>query len=152
MPNIARSHRLRIGRRSLANQIYHVTTATRDRMPYFEGFHVGRKVIRTVYSESSTEANTLALMVMPDHIHWMVQLPKGASLGGIVGTAKSKSADAVNDYLGRVGPVWQKGYYDRALRSDEDVVSVARYIIGNPIRAGIARSVGEYPLWDAVWV
>ena len=113
---------------------------------------MGRRVIRTVCSESTTEAETLALIVMPDHIHWMLQLPKGASLGGTVGTAKSNSATAVNDYLGRFGPVWQKGYYDRALRSDEDVISVARYIIGNPIRAGIARNVGVYPLWDAIWV
>jgi hypothetical protein len=31
-------------------------------------------------------------------------------------------------------------------------VAVARYIIGNPVRAGIVTQVGDYPLWDAIWV
>jgi hypothetical protein len=38
------------------------------------------------------------------------------------------------------------------LRSDEDVIATARYIIANPIRAGIVEKVGAYPLWDAVWI
>jgi hypothetical protein len=48
--------------------------------------------------------------------------------------------------------VWQKGFYDRALRSDEDVAAVARYIVANPLRAGLVDSVREYPFWDAIWV
>nr|EPB97991.1 hypothetical protein L321_00197 [Pseudomonas plecoglossicida NB2011] len=49
-------------------------------------------------------------------------------------------------------PVWQAGYHDRALRREEDVVMAARYIIANPLRAGLADKVGDYPHWDAVWV
>ena len=48
--------------------------------------------------------------------------------------------------------LWQRGYYDRAIRSDEDLPSIARYIVGNPIRAGLVTSVGQYPHWDASWI
>jgi hypothetical protein len=37
------------------------------------------------------------------------------------------------------------------IRREEDLVSIARYIVANPLRAGIVKSVREYPHWDAVW-
>ena len=42
--------------------------------------------------------------------------------------------------------LWQKGYFDRVLRSDESDLEVIAYIIDNPVRAGLVRSPEEYPL------
>jgi len=41
--------------------------------------------------------------------------------------------------------LWQDGYYDHVLRDDESTIAVARYIFENPVRAGLARRVEEYP-------
>jgi putative transposase len=49
-------------------------------------------------------------------------------------------------------PVWQRGFHDHALRKEEDIVSVARYIVANPVRDGLVRRIGDYPHWDAVWL
>ncbi|MGB7814803.1 MAG: hypothetical protein WBL28_00460 [Methylotenera sp.] len=49
-------------------------------------------------------------------------------------------------------PIWQPGFYDHAIRKDEDIVAIARYIIANPIRAGLVKRVGDHPHWDAVWL
>ncbi len=49
-------------------------------------------------------------------------------------------------------PIWQKGFHDRALRRDEDIRAVARYMVMNPVRAGTVSRIWDYPLWDAVWV
>ena len=49
-------------------------------------------------------------------------------------------------------PIWQAGYYDHAIRKDEDIVNIARYIIANPIRAGLVKKVGDYPHWHAIWL
>ncbi len=38
------------------------------------------------------------------------------------------------------------------LRNDEDLTTVARYLIANPVRAGLVDRAGMYPFWDAVWV
>lgn len=65
---------------------------------------------------------------------------------------KSNSARLINRHLGRAGQVWQTGYHDRALRKDENLQLAARYIVANPLRAGLVERVGDYPLWDAVWV
>ncbi|MEE4463301.1 IS200/IS605 family transposase, partial [Azotobacter chroococcum] len=43
-------------------------------------------------------------------------------------------------------------YHDRAARSVDDLRAMARYIVANPVRAGIVETVGDYPLWDAAWL
>lgn len=65
---------------------------------------------------------------------------------------KARSARAVNGYLGRSGSLWQRAFHDRALRENEDVQATARYIVANPLRAGLVKHIGDYPFWDAVWL
>jgi len=50
--------------------------------------------------------------------------------------------------------LWQPGYYDRVLQDDESTEAIARYVLENPIRAGLAQNLGGYPfagsdLYDA---
>lgn len=65
---------------------------------------------------------------------------------------KSRSTRDANNFLGRRGTIWQAGYHDRAVRSDENLAVVAQYIVANPVTPGIVARVGDYPLWDAVWL
>jgi hypothetical protein len=53
---------------------------------------------------------------------------------------------------GAEGPVWQSGFHDRALRHDEDLLDAARYIVANPLRAGLVKSLRMYSHWDACWL
>ena len=94
----------------------------------------------------------LAWVLMPDHAHWLLQLGESADLAAAVNRLKSGSTRAANRTLGRNGPLWAHAFHDRALRRDEDVMAVARYIIANPLRAGLVTRVGEYPFWNAVWL
>ena len=90
--------------------------------------------------------STIAFVLMPDHLHWLVQLGDDADIRGVVGRVKSLIARRLD------GSVWQPGFYDRALRKDEDITTVARYIVANPVRAGLVRKLGDYPHWDAIWM
>ena len=89
---------------------------------------------------------------MPDHLHWLFQSITNRPISTAVNNVKSLAARELNRRYSRFGPIWQKGFYDRAIRHEEDVVAIARYIIGNPIRAGIVRQVGDYPLWNSIWL
>jgi REP element-mobilizing transposase RayT len=95
--------------------------------------------------------NSIAWVVIPDHLHWLVQLEQG-SLAQLMQTVKSRSTLTINRALNRQGAFWQSGYHDRALRDDEDVRPFGRYIVANPLRAGLVKKVGDYPLWDACWL
>jgi putative transposase len=41
--------------------------------------------------------------------------------------------------------LWQSGYFERILRREETTQRVADYIMANPVRAGLAEQVGDYP-------
>ena len=52
----------------------------------------------------------------------------------------------------RTDPLWQDSYYDRVVRAEEDLGGIARYIIENPVRAGLVKSPLEYPfVGSTVW-
>lgn len=121
---------------------------TRGREQLFADWRLGRVVVQEV---AALPMESLAWVRMPDHLHWLLVLGE-EDLGTLVRTLKSRSAIAVNRALGRAGPVWQKGYYDHALRGEEDLRSVARYVVANPVRSGLVERVGDYPLWDAIWL
>ena len=140
------SHRLRDGRWSSSGQIYLVTTVTNGRLPVFADFSAARTLIRVIrQDELLGSQQTLCFVVMPDHLHWLLQL-QNEDLTRLVARVKSISAKR----LGR--PIWQKGFHDHALRREEDVRSVARYVVSNPLRAGLVERAGDYPHWDAVWI
>lgn len=90
-------------------------------------------------------------MVMPDHLHWLFEL-QARDLSAVVASVKRFSARNVNDLLGISGALWQPGFHDHALRREEELRNVARYVVMNPVRAGLVRSVRDYPLWDAAWL
>ena len=102
--------------------------------------------------DDAGHTETLAFVVMPDHLLWLFQLKSDRSLAGSINTMKSHATRAINRLLRRQGSLWQKGFYDRAIRRDEDLRAIARYIVANPLRAGIARTVAMYPFRDSVWV
>ena len=58
-----------------------------------------------------------------------------ATLGEIMRAFKSISAVKVNRLLGRQGrPLWQRNYYERIIRNDEELYSVREYIMCNPAK------------------
>jgi REP element-mobilizing transposase RayT len=70
---------------------------------------------------------------------------------------EGKLSDAVRLLKGRSAramghAVWQANYFDHAVRKDEDIHRMARYIVANPLRANLVERIGDYPLWDAVWL
>ncbi|MGR6652902.1 REP-associated tyrosine transposase [Pseudomonas mosselii] len=146
------SSQLRLGRFSEPGRLYLLTTETLNRTPYLADFRSARLLIAQLrIAEAEGIARSLAWVVMPDHFHWLVELGS-RDLKTLMRRIKSRSTRMINGYQGRVGRLWQQGFHDRALRREEDVQAVARYIVMNPKRAGLVERVGDYPHWDAIWL
>lgn len=130
-----------------------VTTVTLGRRAVFVRLPVARQAIAALREcDRRGFSSTLAYVLMPDHLHWLVQLHNG-SLSALLQRFKSCSASQVNRLLRRTGKtLWQPGFHDRAVRDDEDIRAIARYIAANPIQAGLVRNIGQYPHWDAIWL
>ena len=148
----AQACRLRKGRYGEFGRIYAITTVVKNRKPIFNDFGLSRLLInelRRTHVEGLV--NSLAWVVMPDHFHWLIEL-KHASLSTVMQRTKSRAAMSIGVAQGSPLKLWQKGYHDRAIRYDEDVVHAARYIVANPLRAGLVKRLGDYPHWDAIWL
>ncbi len=152
MPTRYQSKEIRKGRHSEADRQYLITLVTANREALFTSWRVAYPVIDALKcAQRDADVESLCWVVMPDHLHWLIEL-KNESLSSVLGRLKSRSTVAMNRLLSRSGPLWQKGFHDRALRREDDVKKVARYIVSNPVRAGLAKKIGDYPMWDAVWL
>jgi putative transposase len=86
---------------------------------------------------------------MPDHVHLLAEgCSEQADMTQFVHRAKQRSGFAfAQRYKQRL---WQPSYNDRVLRDDEASLSVARYIIENPVRAGLVESPLDYPYLGSI--
>jgi REP element-mobilizing transposase RayT len=141
------SHNLRKGRCSESGRIYLVTTVTRDRIPWFHDLLIARRVVQALLETHHRGwCETLAYVVMPDHLHWLLVLGDNQTLSNVVGGVKSVCAHRI----GRC--IWQAGFHDHAVRREEDLRNLGRYVVMNPLRAGLVNSLRDYPHWDAIWL
>ena len=144
---------LRKGRVSITGQVYIVTSVVNNREKIFTDFNAACVASR-IFEQNIImgDSQMLTWVLMPDHVHWLLQLDEGDKLSILVNKLKSASARAVNHVLQRSGQIWMKGFHERALRQEDDLLAVARYIVVNPIRAGMVQRVGDYPFWNSVWL
>ena len=94
----------------------------------------------------------LAWMLMPDHLHVLLELGEMESLPALMRRVKCVTAGVANAVDHRTGRVWMPGYHDHALRCEESIAAAARYMIVNPVRAGLVRRAGDYPYWNCAWL
>jgi len=131
---------------------YFLTFCVRERRKVFtcdQSVHSALLHIRE--SAKQEQFSLFAYCFMPDHVHLLVEATSPESdLRRFASRAKQHSGAAYA--LTHGGPLWQRGYYERILRPSEDTKWIARYIVNNPIRAGLASSPSDYPyLGSDVW-
>ncbi len=145
--------KLRAGRWSQAGQVYHITATTQQREPWFSNPDAAQAAANTFRSKVLLrDSKLLAWVLMPDHAHWLLQVGENDRLSDCMERLKSASSRAANKALDRHGAIWSQAFHDHAIRQEEDVKSVARYIVANPLRAGLVSKIDDYAYWDAIWI
>jgi putative transposase len=124
---------------------YFLTTCTAFRRPFLATTSVATEVAaQLLHNANHFEFAVLAYCLMPDHLHALVEARSEQSdfqafvkrFKQITGFRHRQSTKQL---------LWQPGFHDRVLRNDEASPAVVRYILENPVRAGIASHIGEYP-------
>ncbi len=138
---------LRKGRVSVIEQDYFVTFTTVNRKPYFQNVEAANIVARTIHYHESIEP--IAWVVMPDHVHLLFTLKSG-ELGDAIKILKGRSSREINK--AQQGFRWAKSYFEHALRKEEVRIDIARYIVANPLKANLVKSLANYPWWNTAWL
>jgi putative transposase len=109
-----------------------------------------------------TDIELDAMVIMPNHIHFIVHIkaPVGAIhesplhecsphttqsrrnmlLPKIIGYFKMNSAKRINEQRQTPGvPVWQRNYYERVIRNNDELTRAREYIVNNPLKWDLDR-------------
>ena len=98
MQNKPHASNLRTGRYSEQGRIYLITTVTQHRIPWFHDLHKARCVVACMKeAQQHALAETLAYVLMPDHLHWLLTLGETRNLSTVVGGVKSMSARRIGE-------------------------------------------------------
>jgi len=97
-----------------------IATVVRDALMYFDDDHY----------------KLLAWCIMPNHVHIILQ-PLFKELSDILKSWKTYTANKANRILKRSGAFWQREYFDRIARDQEDLERMAEYVWQNPENAGL---------------
>jgi REP element-mobilizing transposase RayT len=145
---------LRRVRFSNPGQVYLLTTVTQGRRRLFSDPSAASDVSTTLREDRLwRDSRLLCWVLMPDHMHLLLSLGTTEGLPELMRRAKAMTSAAARASATeqRFQRTWMPGYHDRALRREENIVVVARYIVANPLRAGLVRRVRDYPYWGSIW-
>lgn len=130
---------------NIHGQPFSITLCVADRRPVFGDPALAREAVDRLIALSSECGVALhAYCVMPDHIHVLCSPNGDTGVVEIVRLLKGRLATALRR-LGVTGHLWQRSFHDRAIRREENLVEVIRYILHNPVRAGLVEDWQLYP-------
>ena len=125
---------------------FSITIGTSPRTPIFTDVPFGLKCVELLESLRDNKGLRIyAYCLMPDHVHLLAAMTSRASLVSTIGSWKSL---CYQEHRKRAGAerFWQRSFYDRAIRDNEDLFDAALYVLNNPVRAGLVKDFHDYPL------
>ena len=123
---------------------YMITTNTMNREPIFADNKAADIAMDAIlFGRKQQWYYLLAFVIMPDHLH-LVIIPKDKNISECMKSIKGFTAKKINEVLGREGAIWQSGFYDYILNSEDMILTRIRYIEENPVRKGLVINPEEY--------
>lgn len=98
-----------------------------------------------IFYPDRKDYNLICFTIMPTHFHFAFELlPGNKGISKIMQSIKGVSARRINKALNRSGKLWQDESYDRWIRNDVELYFVIKYILENPVKAGLANNWNDW--------
>ncbi|MSM40404.1 MAG: transposase [Geobacter sp.] len=89
-----------------------------------------------------------AWCLMPNHFHLLVQPEQAECLSAWMQWLMTSHVRRYHRHYRTSGHVWQGRYKSFIIQDDTHLITVARYIEGNPVRSGLVNRAAEWP-WSS---
>ncbi len=151
-------HLKRLDRVFVEPPVFFITTCTHQRTPILTLPPVARILIEEWQGAQQRHGWLVGrYVIMPDHVHFFCTLsgenPK--TLSAFMQQWKQWTSKRIlRESCSRDGPsrlqelrppIWQKGFFDHLLRSNESYAQKWEYVYRNPIRAGLVTRPEDWP-------
>jgi putative transposase len=123
-----------------SGQTHFVTFTCYHRRPYFDSPAVYDLFVEVL--ESTRRRFSLRVygyVVMPEHVHLLVSEPEHGLLADAIHDLKLSIAKRLH-----AGVFWQKRYYDRNVRNEQEFREKLRYTHRNPVKRGLVKEPGDW--------
>ena len=131
--------------------VFSVTIATFGRYDWFSRHPALADAVVVSLRKTSRERGSVlfAWCVMPDHVHLLL---RDANLVGFVRLFKGRCTPIARGYEGH-RRLWQRSFLDHGVRRSESLANVVRYVLNNPVEAGLTPHAADYK-WSGseAWV
>jgi putative transposase len=123
---------------------YSVTFCTFERRSLFtEEALVNDVLLQIMRAASAQQVAILAYCFMPDHVHMLVAGTRPDSdIRRFLTLAKQLSGYWFKRTHRR--SLWQRSAWERVLRAEDNTSATIRYILANPVRAGLVKEPMDY--------
>ena len=134
----------RLPRRQIPDGLYHVTTRGNRRQPIVledRDCEVFLVLLGKVVKRLGWKVHAYCLMT--NHYHLLVETPN-ADISVGMQLLNGQYAQAFNRRHGYEGHLFERRFAAEEVESDWHLLEVCRYIVLNPVRAGLCRHPGEW--------
>lgn len=131
--------------------IYHVLNRGNDKKLIFADAIDYFKFFELI--QESVERHPLIILaycLMPNHFHLVLQAPVAAELGQNMHWLLTTHARRFRTKYEGAGHVWQGRFKSFPVQSDHHLITLLRYVEGNPVRAGLAGSCVDWRWSSAI--
>ncbi len=130
--------------------IYHVMTRGNGGQTLFEHEEDNKKFLEILYQTKEKldyEIDLYAYCLMGNHIHLLIK-ENNAEIDNFMRRSMAHYAQYVNWKYQRKGHVFQDRFKSEVVENEKYLLTVFRYILQNPVKAGLSPSAFDYP-WNS---
>ena len=91
----------------------------------------------------------IAWVIMPNHVHLLIEMIEGFPLSEVMHSIKSYTAHQANKILEQKGRFWSVESFDRYIRDARHYRNTIEYIENNPVKAGLCRTSVDWEFSSA---
>ena len=117
---------------------------------FFRDDRIAGLMESTLFHYEGRHYRLVRWVIMPNHVHVLIELLPGVALSSILQEWKSSTSHAANKLSGRNGFFWMPEYYDRYIRDQHHLKRAIEYIDANPVKAGLADTPSSYR-WSSAY-
>lgn len=136
---------VRLRRYKSENTPFFITTLTYRTQKFFLNKNRAEVVIDYIYRAKERMINyLLAFVIMPEHLHLLIVPQNEYSISQIMLFIKKGSSRIIHIKEDTSGHLWSKRFFDKGIRSEQELLKTIEYIHNNPVKAGLVKEARDY--------
>jgi putative transposase len=132
--------------------IWFITTCTEKRAKVLTNSSVPEILVSEWKSAEKRHGWRIGFyVIMPDHVHFFCSaMSESKDVSVMMNRWKEWTSKRIMRELGLKNPIWQEGFFDHLLRSDESYQQKWEYFRDNPVRANLIGKIEDWKFWGEI--